>query len=314
VELLGRAVELQQVEPEAGTVCEALTDRIVDRPLGWVELGVAGGRSGEADVLAEVESHPPVAATQRPSADPDELAAGAELIEPDRAVLAQTAREHVALPGLRCERHSLQRDQGLAQPIRAGSRPAMGVDVLPAGQEPGQLSLVRRLHLLAQPCQARPAQPAQDVRLAPLARGPTWEELAPDESAGALQLAKSGGRVDAIALGELPGRERDVGGRVAPDERDQRVVDGLEEALGQSGRRRHPECVAVEAGVLRGDVALLAGDPDQSRAALLDQLLEHRLGRIALFDPLTAFVERQVAEPAEDLLEAVAVLGASRLR
>ena len=88
---------------------------------------------------------------------------------------------------------------------------------------------------------------------------------------------------------------------------------GLEEGLRQAGRRRHPERVAVEAGVLGGDVALLAGDPDQGDAALGDQLLQHRGGRVALGDPLGALLGGEVAEVAEQLLQRVAVAGAARL-
>src|SRR5260370_2059844 len=107
MELLGRAIEIEQVEPEARALQEPLPDRIVDLALGRVELGVRGRRTGEPDVLAEVEGDPSVAAAQGPGAHPDELAAGAELVEPGRAVLAEAPGQHVPLPGLRRQGHPL---------------------------------------------------------------------------------------------------------------------------------------------------------------------------------------------------------------
>src|SRR6476660_6588310 len=47
VELLGRAVELQQVEPEARPLSEPLANRIVDLSLGPIELRVPRRRPGE---------------------------------------------------------------------------------------------------------------------------------------------------------------------------------------------------------------------------------------------------------------------------
>src|SRR5829696_2805012 len=86
VQFLRRSLQLQQVEPEAGALSQTLADRVVDLALDRVQLGVAGGRPGEPDVLSEVERHLAVVAPERPGADPDDLTAGAELVQPGGAV------------------------------------------------------------------------------------------------------------------------------------------------------------------------------------------------------------------------------------
>ena len=99
----------------------------------------------------------------------------------------------------------------------------MGVDVLPAGQEAGQLAAVGGLRLGAQVGDAGAPDAAQDLGVAPLALGAAGQQLAADEVAGALELAQRRQRVDAVAGGELGGRERAVGARVAAHERGHRV-------------------------------------------------------------------------------------------
>ena len=82
------------------------------------------GRPEPAHVLAEVERHPARAAAERARADPDDLAARAELVEPGRRPAAEPARQHVALPRLGREGDALERDEHLAQPVDARRRPA----------------------------------------------------------------------------------------------------------------------------------------------------------------------------------------------
>ena len=98
-----------------------------------------------ADLVAEVERDPIEARS-----DPDDLAAGAELVEPGGAVAAEAARQHVVLPGPGGQRHTLHGHQRLPQTVGAGAGGAVGVHVLPAGQEARQLPAVGRLHLLAE--------------------------------------------------------------------------------------------------------------------------------------------------------------------
>ena len=66
-----------------------IADRVVDLARERLQLRVGRRRAGEADVLAEVEGDAAVVAAQRPGPDPDQLAAGAELVEPARRVGAR---------------------------------------------------------------------------------------------------------------------------------------------------------------------------------------------------------------------------------
>ena len=79
----------------------------MDLPGGRLELGVRGRRAGEPHVLAEVEGDLAAASAERAGADPHELAAGAELVEPGGAVGAEASRQDVPLPDLGRERDAL---------------------------------------------------------------------------------------------------------------------------------------------------------------------------------------------------------------
>src|SRR4029079_2195813 len=148
-----------------------------------LQLRVGRRRPGEADVLAEVEGDAAVVAAEGAGADPDQLAAGAELVEPALRVGAEAARQHVGLPGFRRQRDPLQRHQRLAQAVEAGAGAAEGIDVLPAREEAGELAGVGRLDLLAQAGEAGAADPAQDFGVAPLALGPPRSQLAAGQGA-----------------------------------------------------------------------------------------------------------------------------------
>ena len=296
-----------------GPGLEPLADRVDDLPLRDLELAVGGRRPGEADVFAEVEGDAAVAAPEAPGADPDQLAAGAELVEPVRGVGAEPPRQHVGLPHFRRQRDALQRHQRLAQAVGAGARFAERVDVLPARQEAGELGPVGRLDLFAQAGERGAPHPAEHVGVAPLPLGPARQQLAADQRAFLLELAQRRPGVDAVALHQLPGRERAVGAGVAADQRAHRVGMVLEEGLRQPGRRRHAERVAVEPGVLGGDPALLAGDPHLGDPPLRGQLVEHRFRRVALVTRSVRLLGGQVADVAEQLLERVAVAGLARL-
>ena len=64
----------------------------------WREAGRRGGRPRGS------RARPCRRCARAPRADPDQLAAGAELIQPGRAVAAEAARQDVAFPGLRGQR------------------------------------------------------------------------------------------------------------------------------------------------------------------------------------------------------------------
>ena len=96
-------------------------------PRRWrLQPGVGRRRAGEANVLAEVEGDAAVAAAAGAGADPDQLAAGAELVEPGWRVGAEAAWQHVSLPDLRASAPTPCSDTSAS---RRRSRPA------PAGRK-----------------------------------------------------------------------------------------------------------------------------------------------------------------------------------
>ncbi len=142
------------------------------RPRGSVALGLRR-RAEQREVLAEVQRHASARAPQRARAQPHQLAAGAERIQPRRRVAAEAARQHVALPNVGCQREALQRHELLAQALDrggvAGRSTRVTIHSLPGRQEGSEGALVGRLDLLAQHRQRGAAQAAQHVRVAPLA-------------------------------------------------------------------------------------------------------------------------------------------------
>ena len=74
--------------------------------------------------------------------------------------------------------------------------------------------------------------------------------------------------VDPEALPCLGGRERPASFGVAQHESAERLLASFEIDIGQARRRHDTERIAIAAGVLGGDQALLAGDPHPQRAPL----------------------------------------------
>src|SRR5581483_5909323 len=105
-----------------------------------------------------------------------------------------------------------------------------------------------RLDLLAQRCERRAAQAAQDVRVAPFALGAARAQLAADEQLGALELAENRGDVAAEARAGLLARERPAALRIAQHELAQRFRAALQERIREPGRRHRTERVAVAPG------------------------------------------------------------------
>jgi hypothetical protein len=103
-----------------------------------------------------------------------------------------------------------------------------------------------------------------------------------------------------------------VGAGIPPRQRGHRLGHLAQERVRQPGGRRHAEGIAVQRGVLGGDPSLLPPDADSRRASLALELFEHRAGRVPLRHPFLALGGGEVAEPAQDLLERVAVPGAGR--
>ena len=134
-----------------------------------------------------------------------------------------------------------------------------------APQEPAQGGRRDRLHLLAEPGQAAPAQRPEHLGVAPLQPGRARAELAvehPALGAQPLEGQPDHGGAEAEPRGDVVGGERAVGARVAGDQVGQRVVDGVGERVGGAGRDGDAQAVAEPADVLDRRPALDAGHPD----------------------------------------------------
>ena len=263
-------------------------------------------RPEQREILAEVQRHPAGVPPQRARADPHELATRAQLVHPGRRIGADAAGQHVALPHLGGQRESLERDEDLTQAVDARAGGRVAVDALPAGQEAGERALVGGLDLLAQDGERGAPQAPEHLGVAPLAFAAPGAELATHKLAGALELAQHRAHVDAVAGVQLTAGERPVGGGVAPRDPAERVGNVLEEGGWETPGRDDSEAIAIEPGVGGGDEALLAADPHPHRAALADELLEHRVGLEAIENPGLRLSQGEVTERAEDVVERVA--------
>ena len=111
-------------------------------------------------------------------------------------------------------------------------------------------------------------------------------------------------RLEAVALGERRRRERPAPAREAGDQRAQRVRHGLEEGRGHATGRHRAERVAVAAGVLGRDQAILAADPQAQRAPLASSSPRRpQRRRPASRSPSSA--SREVADPAQQVVQGV---------
>ena len=95
--------------------------------------------------------------------------------------------------------------------------------------------------------------------------------------------------------------------------RDERLLDRLEEDLGQAAGWHRPEGVAEEAGVLGGQPALLARDPHPDRAALLLELVEDARRGHGRQAARLGLVGGQVADRPQHVVEPVGIRRAGAL-
>ena len=93
----------------------------------------------------------------------------------------------------------------------------------------------------------------------------------------------------------------------------ERLLDVLEERGRQPSRRYRAEGIAVQAGVLGGDPALLAADPHPHRAPALLELAEDAAGRHGIEAARLGVVLGQIADRSQHVVEAVGVGGARAL-
>ncbi len=101
-----------------------------------------------------------------------------------------------------------------------------------------------------------------------------------------------------------------MGAGVARDQLHQRRGHALQEGLGQPRRQLQAERVAQPAGVLGRQQAGLARHLDLDHAPLGQELRDPALGRPARLAARAGLVARQVAEPQQQVVQAVGALGA----
>jgi hypothetical protein len=251
-------------------------------------------------ILPEGDCHSPAVGAQ-----PDDLAAGAELIEQFRAVLGHARGQDLALPHLGSERKALEREEHLPQPLdpAAAADPAHRV---PVEREARQRGLLDRLDLAAQARDRGAADTAQHLDVTPLAAPATRSQRAVDERSLALERRQFGlgdVRIECVTGRERPRREWPAPARVARDQAAQGVVHGLEEGRRHAPRRHHAEGIAIAAGILGRDQAVLAADADTQRAAVGEQ---SRAGaRCLAGQPRRDLAFAQVADAAQEVVERV---------
>ncbi len=293
----------EQVGEEAGAGAQPLADRLVGR-LGR-RLAAARRRPEQVDVLAEVQRHLAGAAPERAGADPHDLAGRAQLVQPAGRVGAGAAREHVLLPHVDRQRHALERHQHVAQPVDPGAGRRVAVHALPARHEARERALVGRLDLLAQRGQRGAPQPPQHLGVAPLALGAAGAQLAAHQVAGALQPGQHRRQVQPVAVAQLRGLERAVHARPAAHEALHRVGDVADEGVRQARGRHGAERVAQQPRVLGGGPAQLAVEAQPHRAALAGQLSQPLVGGVRRRAARLDLLQRQVADPAQHVVQRV---------
>ena len=95
--------------------------------------------------------------------------------------------------------------------------------------------------------------------------------------------------------------------RVPPQQPEHRVGHVLEEGVRQAAGRHDAEGVAEQPGVLGGEPALLAAEPDAERAALGRELLQPGLGLGRRLRALRRLRRRQVADAPQHFVQRVGV-------
>ncbi len=159
-----------------------------------------------------------------------------------------------------------------AQPL-----PALGPDVVPAGQERRKSSSIHRLDLVAQEGYGAPLDHPQHVGVAPLGSRDLGQEAALDEPplcACAAQPVADHRRGQPEIRAHLLGPEWSVG----PGEAGHQVVDGvrhgLQVRLGKAGWQRRTHAVAQPRGVLDCRPDRGARQPGAEHPALGLELVE----------------------------------------
>ena len=261
------------------------------------------------------QGDPSVVAPEASSPHPGHLAERAQLVEQARLVARDPRRQDVALedrgrdrqPGELVDHLGESFERGRGAQRRAGL--AERRDTLPVGQEARERRRVHRLDLAPEPGQRPAAEQPQDLRIAPFAFGAARPELAAQDRAGGEQplerIGDDAGR-QPPAVRRIGRQERAVGPGVPRQQPVERAGRRPEERRRNADRRRDPDPVAVARHVLDGDPAVVARDPGPDGPAGGRELVEPRSGgRRATLGPCRDLGRRQVAQPAEQIVDAV---------
>ena len=184
------------------------------------------------------------------------------------------------------------------------------LDTVPRDGEAAERVLLDRLDLAAEARERSPAQRAEHAGVAPIAAHRTRPEHALDDRARVAQAPKGlrhGGGDQAEAPGHIGRRERSVRARVAPHQRREGIRLALEEGVRQPERQRDAQRVAVASGVFGGDETPVAADFHLDRAALRHQSADPVVRRRGVGAANDHLVAREVAEPEQQLVEAIRV-------
>ncbi len=182
---------------------------------------------------------------------------------------------------------------------------------MPGQREARERRLLDRLDLAPQARDGRAPDAPQHLDVAPFAARPARPQRAADERALALErneLALGDRRLEAVALGQEARRKRPAPACEARHQRPQRVRHGLEEGGGHAAGRHRAERVAVAAGVLGGDQALLAADPQAQSAAIGQERLRGIRG--VTRQPRAELGVGEVADPAQQVVQGVGAAAA----
>ncbi len=283
-----QARRLQDVLPEFRGAGEGLPQR--RRRLAFRKRR-PHGRAEHSGILTEEERDPVEAGT-----DPDDLAGGAEPVEPGRLVAGHAPRQHLGLPQRHRQRERLQGHERLVQ----GGAP---VDSVPHREEAPESGPLGGLDLAAQRRERCATQAPEHLRVAPLTLDTAGTELAADEPVVPLERRQHlphALRRECVAHRRLVRREGAAGPGEPCEQHREGIDDGVEVRGRQASGRHHPEGVPEQACVVGRDQPLLTGDPHPQGAPFgLEQRGKRRID----------LVVSQVAPAAQQVVQLVGGAG-----
>ena len=217
-------------------------------------------RQQQRQRLTEIESDSSIAVADLLHSHPHHAARRHHGIQIARPIVGNTRGQNLALQIGNQQRRALQALDGIEQRIHsaaANRRP------LPAGGEASEGGFFHRLNFAPQPCQALAPHLAHHFRIAPLGMRSARAEFAFQQFPQAVKLMQrrvNRGRRQAVATRHVRRSKRPMGSRVAPQNFQQRLVFLFQKNLGQAGRQRRSQRIAIARSVFRWDVSRVACD------------------------------------------------------